>query len=269
MFSASNEVLTCGYSFHRTPFSMNNKELPSFLFRLQTEGSCQALVDGRMEDILAGDLLLYKPGDPYELRIGTSEEEKRGGISSGDYYLFCQGRWLEEWWANAADTLRPKSHIVQDERILNLWREIILEKRRLSGENREISDYLVRTLCLSIERAIGESVPRQTGAYLAYRMKQYVEEHAVRPLKLEDVARHVGLSVSRAAHLYKETFGSTIIRDAMEIRLAFALEKMAYSTMTLEQIAETSGFGSYTYFHRVFRSRYGCSPQAYRCRFPE
>jgi AraC family transcriptional regulator of arabinose operon len=32
----------------------------------------------------------------------------------------------------------------------------------------------------------------------------------------------------------------------------------------LERIAESAGFGSYTYFHRVFRSKYGISPKQYR-----
>jgi AraC family transcriptional regulator of arabinose operon len=33
--------------------------------------------------------------------------------------------------------------------------------------------------------------------------------------------------------------------------------------MTLEHIAETCGFASYSYFHRVFRSHFGMSPAEY------
>ena len=34
--------------------------------------------------------------------------------------------------------------------------------------------------------------------------------------------------------------------------------------MTLEQVSESSGFNNYTYFHRVFRSRFGMSPKEFR-----
>ena len=33
-----------------------------------------------------------------------------------------------------------------------------------------------------------------------------------------------------------------------------------FSPLSLEDVAETSGFANYTYFHRVFRSRFGVSP---------
>ncbi|UUZ97522.1 helix-turn-helix transcriptional regulator [Paenibacillus sp. P25] len=72
------------------------------------------------------------------------------------------------------------------------------------------------------------------------------------------------MSLSRAVHLFKACYGKTMIQYALEIRLNAALERMKYSSMTLEQIAETCGFASYSYFHRVFRARYGVSPAQYR-----
>ena len=49
------ELLTCGYSFHMDPFYVSTKSgLQYYLFRLQTEGTCEALVDGRMVPIEAG-----------------------------------------------------------------------------------------------------------------------------------------------------------------------------------------------------------------------
>jgi AraC family transcriptional regulator of arabinose operon len=77
------------------------------------------------------------------------------------------------------------------------------------------------------------------------------------------VARHAGLSVSRAVALYKECYGKTIIQHAMEIRMSIALERMKYSKLTFEQIAETAGFGSYAYFHRVFKNKFGLSPSQF------
>lgn len=93
---------------------------------------------------------------------------------------------------------------------------------------------------------------------------RYIEEHATTVFKVEDVAKHAGLSVSRSVHLFKSAVGKTIMEYTQEIRLAAALERMKYTTHTLEQIAEDCGFGTYPYFHRVFKKKYGVAPGMYR-----
>ena len=55
----------------------------------------------------------------------------------------------------------------------------------------------------------------------------------------------------------------------MEVRLNFAIEQMKYTGSTLEEIAENSGFGTYSYFHRVFRRLKGMSPGKFRQRYRE
>ncbi|TDF96633.1 AraC family transcriptional regulator [Paenibacillus piri] len=262
----SSAILTCGYSYHSQPFQNIHKEgVPSYLFRLQTEGSSQVLVRGVTHTIEQGDLLLIQPGDPYELRVDAHTNKlNQTLVSSGDYYIFCMGNWLDAWWKKGKKP--QKVRIAAYERLLTLWRQIILEKRRFEEENKELSDYLLRALCLHIDRAISETRTLHGSSFLASRMKSFIEEHAFLSLKVEDVAGHVGLSVSRSVHLFKECFGKTIIQYAMEIRLSTAIERMNYTGMSLEQIAETSGFASYSYFHRVFRDKYGISPKQYRLR---
>ncbi|MCS7459316.1 AraC family transcriptional regulator [Paenibacillus doosanensis] len=261
-----SQILSSGYSYHSQRFQTGYKEsMRHYLFRLQTEGCCQALVNGTMTRIETGDLLLYQPGDVYDLRV-EEHANKLGQtiVSSGDYYIMCKGEWLAAWWRKSKKP--QKVRIAAYERLLTLWRQIVLEKRRIEDENPELSDYLLRALCLHIDRAIVETRTLHGSSFLASRMKSFIEEHAILPFKVEDVAAHVGLSVSRAVHLFKECFGKTMIQYALEIRLSTSIERMNYTDMTLEQIAETSGFGSYSYFHRVFRDKYGMTPKDFRFR---
>jgi AraC family transcriptional regulator of arabinose operon len=266
MIDMDIELLTCGYSFHMERFYMSHKGgLPSFLFRLQTEGSCEAMVEGAMKPIAAGDLLLYKPGDSYELLVEKPSDHPEAKIASGDYFLFCRGAWIEAWWSRSH---KPTcSRIGLDEKLLSLWRQLILEKLRMEDADPELMGYLLQALCLNLERAASETVSLQGIPFTGTRMKRYIEAHASMTFKLEEVAGHVGLSVSRAVHLFKEYFGKTMIEYAQEVRLSSALERMQYSAMNLEQIAESCGFGSYPYFHRVFKAKHGISPNDYRKKF--
>lgn len=263
------EVLGAGYAYHTKFVSINQKEgIPYYLFRLQTEGHSKALVNHHLIDIYPGDLLLYRPGDAYELLIEPSTTGATGTPSgSGDYYLFCKGTWMDQWWSETKKN--QKSHIPVEDGILSLWRHLVLERRRVKDDVQEISDYLVRALCLMVDRALKDSeVQTSAGnrgsSITAYQMKNYIEQNATSEFTLDHVAKHIGLSVSRAVHLFKATFNQTIMEYAIEIRLSIACERILFSSLTLEQAAEAAGFNSYSYFHRAFKSRYGTSPRQFR-----
>ncbi|WP_410511735.1 AraC family transcriptional regulator [Paenibacillus sp. BR2-3] len=251
------------FSRHIQPFRHLFRDgLDTYIIRLQAEGECEALIEGRMVSVLPGDLLLFRPGDVYDLRIG--EKDSPLGFSA-DYYVMCTGDWVDGWWNKRK---RPnKQRIADDGKLQSIWQQLILEKRRLDGGSTEILEALFKALCLLLDRAIEEAPPTSSAPLLlALKMKSFVEEHASSVIRLEDVARHAGISVTRAVHLFKAQFGYSVMQYAGQIRLAMALQLMDKSNYTLERIAEESGFGSYTYFHRVFRERYGVAPGVYRRR---
>lgn len=262
--SSTVELLHCAYSFHPSPFHTSSLSgLDYYLFRLQTEGYSQMLVDGEMTDVGPGDLLIFRPGDPYLLSIDEHPSYPAGHpISSGDYFLFCQGSWVDAWWGRQS---RPTLiHLDQDEAILSIWRMLIIENRKLGQDNRELADYLLRSLLLLFDQAIEARTRLHGKPFVAARMLAFIEERAITPFRLEELAVHVGLSVSRAVHLFKECYGKTIVQYTHEVRLTAAEERIKYSSLTLEQIAETCGFGNYSYFYRVFRKKFGVSPAVYR-----
>jgi len=259
-----NELILCEYSYHTEKKYFNWKNgLENYFIRLQTEGHCLAKINDQTRELTPGDLLLCKPGDSCELMIDESwNKTDDSSVCSGDYFIICRGSWLDEWWKKAE---RPTIKQLNDSgKILILWKEIIREQHRIYEKNKELLDYLLRSLCLSIDMSIKDSGHSQSKLTLPAReMKSYIEEHANNSFKVEDVANHVGFSPSRASHLFKEKFGKTMIEYATDIRLNTAIKLIKYSDMTLEQIAELSGFGSYTYFHRVFKKRYRTSPTDY------
>jgi AraC family transcriptional regulator of arabinose operon len=257
-------VLAAGFSWHAKPYRMTEREgLPSYLFRLQTEGSASALVGGQMVPVSPGDLLLFAPGQPYELRIDPLPGEAE--LHSLDYFLFCEGAWLDTWWSKSAR--RTFNRVPIEDSIVPLWRQIIMSRQPAapSHQSNELSGYLLRALCLVLDRVTPDIHAGAKGtAFVAHRMKAFIEQHATSPFTVEDVARDVGLSISRTVHLFKAQFGQTLMEYALDVRLNLACERIRYGSMSLEQAAISAGFRSYSYFHRVFKSRFGVSPRAYR-----
>ncbi|MBP3950280.1 AraC family transcriptional regulator [Bacillus suaedae] len=247
----------CSFSFHSKKFySLNKNGVTNYLFRLQTEGSCEIDVNGTRTAIEKGDLLLLKPGEQYNLRIEDDQ-------NSGDYFLFCSGEWIEEWWNRSNKPTISRIHI--DEKVLLLWRQIIIEERRpIAEKSQELISYLLQALCVSLERAVTETRPVFNRPPVVTQMMRFIEENALTAFKIEDVARHVNLSVSRAVHLFKSSVGKTMIEYSLDIQLSSAIDQMKYTSLSLGQIADNCGFGSYPYFHKIFKRTYQMSPGVYR-----
>ncbi|WP_226667938.1 AraC family transcriptional regulator [Metabacillus litoralis] len=250
-------IVLCSFSYHTKNFhSVDKSGFDDYLFRLQTEGTCQIIVNNKKHSIEKGDLLLLKPQEHYELKITE-------GQNSGDYFIFCNGKWIEQWWNRSNKPTISRINI--DEKILNLWRYLIIEEQRPSTEqNHELNKYLMKSMCLLLERSVNETNFYFNRPPAVTRMMRFIEENALTSLRIEEISQHVELSVSRASFLFKNSVGKTMIEYAQEIRLSSAIDQMKYTSKSLEQIAENCGFGSYPYFHKVFKKTYGLAPGMYR-----
>ncbi|MDF2714773.1 MAG: AraC family transcriptional regulator [Paenibacillus sp.] len=257
------EVLSAYYAYYRKPFERKGAfTFRSYYMRLQVEGQCKVLVNGKWQAMTSGDLLLFQPGEVTEFWFDPNYTKAEQSLNA-NYYLFCQGPWLETWW-NAKK--RPqKINLKLNESLLTMFKEIVLEQYQMSHDRREASDYLLRTLCIYIDRSIDTNpYLSKNQLQIAQQMKYYINKYACATFKVEDVAQHVGLKVSQASNIFKSSFGRSMIDYALEVRLHTARDQMRNTTRTLEEIAYTSGFGSYSYFHRAFRKQYGISPNNYR-----
>ncbi|WP_066192037.1 MULTISPECIES: helix-turn-helix transcriptional regulator [Gracilibacillus] len=251
----------CGYSYHDQLFHTNHQSrYASYLFRLQIEGQAQITVDKEEQMIEKGDLLIIKPGEAYELHV-------LAGQQSGDFHLYCEGDEVAERFRNSPTI----SKIATDDSSLDLWQHLIIEERRPEKErNSELTYHLLNALLVSLERSLDKKTDDISRPYIVTKMMRYIEENATKQgFKIAQIADYCNLSSSRCVHLFKEYVNQTIIEYAQSIRIATAINQMKYTTMTLENIAQNCGFGSYSYFHRVFKQAYHVSPKTYRQRIFE
>lgn len=261
--SHQSTVMYANYFSHTRPHSADYQNgLGFYLFRLQAEGTCRALVEGKVETVIPGDLLLYSPGQSYGLNVQPRRGKGSGEVQPvSDYFLIGNGEWLDSWWSRAG--LPGKINIGFDDTVITLWKHIIHEKKREMRHQAETMDYLLRAFCLTLERA-AEAGKRTGGEETARKLKRFIENHACEPLRLETISASAGLSVSRCSSLFKAAYGQSLFAYCIDVRLKLAEQQVLYSGLALEQVAEKTGFQSYPHFCRVFRARFGLPPGEYR-----
>lgn len=100
-----------------------------------------------------------------------------------------------------------------------------------------------------------------------YRAVQYIREHVKESLKVEHVARAVGVSRSGLDEKFLRVLGHTPHEELIRAHITRAEQFLVQTPWTMSRIAEESGFGTRQRMHRVFCERCGQSPADYRKQF--
>lgn len=98
----------------------------------------------------------------------------------------------------------------------------------------------------------------------AHIMKNYIEQNLTHPLSIEDIAKQVNLSRSRALHLYKETYHITPYNYYLSLRLDLAKTMLKRTTLSIQEISDRMSFTDYHHFSSFFKKGAGVSPSDYR-----
>lgn len=117
-----------------------------------------------------------------------------------------------------------------------------------------------------ILRSVSEQTERETGRTHGRLIEviNYMNENFEQPIDLMKYADMCYVSRSRFIHLFKEYTGFSPYNFQLKIRMERAVEMLEYTSLSVEEIAETVGYADCSYFCRVFKRFTGHTPLFYR-----
>ncbi|MDT5349507.1 MAG: hypothetical protein QOH91_2794 [Mycobacterium sp.] len=92
----------------------------------------------------------------------------------------------------------------------------------------------------------------------------WMEENALAALDLQAIANHASVSVRTLNRQFREHFGTTPLALLTRLRVDRARRLLESTGLTVDRVAEQSGFGSYPSLRHHFLRTLGVSPQKYR-----
>lgn len=166
---------------------------------------------------------------------------------------------------DGAALLTPRL-MVEDERALVLARLLAEECVSATPLSRLYGDSL--TLALLAAALGSEAPPPQRRSQLPprvlKRLTDHIEDHCLRPIRLQELADLVGLSPSYLSHAFKAATGMPPHRYQMTARIRRACAMLTATDLPLSEIADRAGFSDQPHFTRVFRKLTGRTPAAWR-----
>lgn len=97
-----------------------------------------------------------------------------------------------------------------------------------------------------------------------YEAEKFVGDNLSRSLRVEEVARHVGVSSRTLLRMFRSTHGVTVEEYIAVQKVETARRLLATTNQPIKAISARIGINSYQHFNKLIRESTGLSPNAYR-----
>lgn len=146
-----------------------------------------------------------------------------------------------------------------------LSQEILALQQPLHGQ---FSAYSVVSINALIYQVLHQLPPAAWGDNLhdarLLRVTEYIEENIANELTNPELARLCSMSTNGFARLFREKTGVPVQRYIRGRRIEYALNLLANTVLSIEEVAEKCGFCDRFYFSRCFKQHIGTGPSSYR-----
>lgn len=191
---------------------------------------------------------------PFEYYIQKKGLLQRGDIKSSSpvyYYVHFNGDFCE----NEQNGIKIRGKFSEDKLVP------LIEK--LESVKYDIGNNFEKTAALlNILLALGEERKKDTS--LAFKIKDHIEKNISGELSLEELGATFGYCKNYILRLFKNKYGITVGEYITERRLELSREMLLSSTLSMNEIADLSGFNNYVNFYKAFVKKEKMSPGEYR-----
>lgn len=151
--------------------------------------------------------------------------------------------------------------------IRQCFENILQEMHNKKEGYAEICQYNLAILILLIcrkDHVSYELVDPQNSSRECYKAKRYIETNYSDKITLDILSDACNLTKYYLSHKFTELYGKSPISYLTEVRIEAAKDLLKTTNYSVEEIANTTGFSSSSYFSQAFQKACQLSPQQYR-----
>ena len=225
------------------------------------EGEASAIIEGKSYHISKGSLLLLTPTTYHSITVSANM------IYDRVYLLFNS--------SSISDTLKDEfTNQYQNSCVLYLPDEKFCFKsikRICQGDFQNKYRSILRDFLnciifdlLAHQEQVKTSSPKTD--MLVTQMIHYIDENVAKDIRLDDLAKHINISVSSACHKFKSNMNITIMQYIIQKKIICSIELMR-DGKTASEAALLVGYSNYVNFYNEFKKITGTTPSKYNLHF--
>ena len=246
-----------------------------------TKGNFTHYINGKAYPTARGDLLFINYGEVHSFTVDSDE--------AGFYNFSVKPEFMSENIVNSetvndifliflpegsAELQKRKTSCVRfvgDERIEI---ESIASKMyaELNGEDGErpchnfVLNAYMRLIFAKLIRALLAEVGDQRPNLLTDEVVKYIDDNFTSPVSATALADHCFYNPAYLGRVFKAVYGKSMKEYIREKRLAYAVELLRTSSLSIEEISTRVGYSSKAQFYKNFKELYGKAPGEFKNR---
>lgn len=225
-------------------------------------GECIIQAGKELHRLRSGDVFFFPSGVPHGFSTNST---------SGVAFVVVQFPELEKDLLRRLRNSPPVGRFSLFELEVSLFLDICHKLQREVAGNLPFAEVQCRALLSELFVLLLRSASRRVGSYVSPRQGRIVEKalqvihHQYQDdIRIQDLAREVGLSPQHFRELFKQYVGVSPKRYLMTLRLQKSKCMLLHSEYSVTDVASRLGFGSIQQFSKVFRKLTGLSPTEWR-----
>ena len=246
-------VNCCGWDYYKKRDQIHQRPEGRLDYQLiyLCKGTGRFLLDNQWLSLSAGNIVLYRPGQP-------------------QFYSYYASEKAEVYWIHFTGTdcgnLMQKyeicdSYIGENSSLVNLFKDVIteLQLKKKYYEDVVVNNFvkMLILICRSRRQRLMPSENNYTIDRLILQLNQsYMEKWTV-----SSMADYCRLSSGYFSDSFKNYTGKSPIHFLNDIRIEKAKDLLSANTLTISAVAALVGFSDPLYFSRVFKKSSGIAPQ--------
>ncbi|WP_444756632.1 AraC family transcriptional regulator [Pseudomonas sp. A014] len=121
-------------------------------------------------------------------------------------------------------------------------------------------EILYRLLMSSQGMRLRHALIADSRAFRVSKAVEWVKDHYDSPMRIEDLAKHVNMSVSSLHHHFKDATALSPLQYQKRLRLLEARRLLVQRASDVGVIASTVGYDNLSQFHREYKRLFGAPP---------
>lgn len=186
-------------------------------------------------------------------------------------HLLCDDNYISNFIVNALYTMNStqnfiKFHVGENTTLQMILHNLLIEY--FSGNTRSraaINGYLL-ILFTEISREliqINEASIDASQKIIKEKILNYIRKN-YKDINLKTMAKDFNFHPSYLSNLIKKEFGKNLKDLLMEVRMAEACNLLENTNLTIDAIINEIGYVNNSYFYKIFKKKFGCTPIEYR-----
>jgi two-component system, response regulator YesN len=106
--------------------------------------------------------------------------------------------------------------------------------------------------------------PRQKQSSDIINIKNFIDQHYMYPISLDDVSDAFFLSKEHVSRLFRKTYNESVTQYILKKKMENAADLIRTSQLNYREIAYQIGFEDISYFYKLFKKMYHCTPGEYK-----